>query len=437
MAGFRQMNVNLGYDYTPKSWLVVFSAALFFFYEFIQMNMFNAIDPSLIQTFKVNSTQLGNLSAMYFYGNIIFLIPAGILLDRFSVRKLLLTAIIVCVICTYLFAMSTLLWQTMLFRFITGIASTFCMLSAVRLASRWFPPNKIALIIGLVVTMAMAGGMLAQTPLTYMVSAFGWRHAVMFNASLGVIFIFVIFSFVFDCPKSLISKSEGEKQSLKEMGFWPSFTLAVKNKQNWLAGIFTNFLSFPVILLGAAWGSLYLMNVHGLSHIQTTNITQMIFLGMIIGSPLMGWLSDRIGLRKLPMFLGALLTLIIMLIIVLVTSLTYVELIVLFFFLGLFSGAQVITYPLIIESNPREITTTAEGLTCMLVMSAGLFQVVYGWLVNLNWTGQMHNGARIYNAHAYREASWLLPVAFLAAMLLSFLIKETKCKNRVATNNEA
>lgn len=419
------------YAYSPRSWVVVLSAALFFFYEFIQMNMFNAIDPSLIQAFKVDAIQLGNLSAMYFYGNILFLIPAGILLDRFSTRRLLLIAITICVVCTYSFALSSSLAWACFFRLVTGIASTFCMLSAVRLASRWFPPNKIALVIGLVVTMAMAGGMLAQTPLTVMVQHFGWRHAVMINASLGVVFIFVIALCVFDYPNAIKDEQIEERHQLKAMGFWASFLMALRNRQNWLGGIFTNFLSFPVIILGAAWGSLYLMHVHHLTHIQTTNITQMIFLGMIIGSPLMGWISDRVGYRKWPMLIGGVLTLIVMLVIVEGSALSYYDLMGLFLTLGLLSGVQVITYPLVVESNPRKITTTAEGITCMLVMSAGLFQVVFGLIVHLSWNGAMKAGVPMYSAQDFKLAIWLLPAAFIVAIILGLFLKETRCESIV------
>jgi MFS family permease len=415
--------------YSPRSWFVVLIAALFFFFEFIQMNMFNAIAPGLIKSFSLSASDLGNLSASYFYGNVAFLIPAGILLDRVSTKKLLTAAISVCVVCTYLFAISTTQWEAVVFRFITGMGASFCMLSAVRLASRWFPPQRIALIIGLVVTMAMAGGMLAQTPLAYLSHWLGWRHAVMINAILGLVFTVIIFIFVQDYPASIAAQQQKERQVLKETGFLSSIALAFKNRQNWFAGIYTNFLSFPVVILGAAWGSLYLMHVRHLTHLQTTNITQMIFLGMIFGSPIMGLISDKLQRRKLPMIVGAVLTLIVILWIMLPTNLSVSELLWLFFFLGFLSGTQVITYPLIVESNPREITTTAEGLTCFLIMSAGLFQFIFGVLVDANWHGKMLAGHRVYSAHAYQAAMWLLPAMFVVALLMSFGLKETFCRN--------
>ena len=94
---------------TPKhyllAWLVCFVASLFFFYDFIQMNMLNAISNPLMQTFNLNATQFGKLSAFYFYGNIIFLLPAGIILDRISTRKIILSTLSLMVLGTFCFAL--------------------------------------------------------------------------------------------------------------------------------------------------------------------------------------------------------------------------------------------------------------------------------------------------------------------------------------------
>src|SRR5579872_5459039 len=79
--------------HTKLAWVVILTASLFFFYQFIQMNLFNSINEQLRETYHLDAVQLGQLFSMYFYANFIFLIPAGSLLDRFSTRKILLCAI--------------------------------------------------------------------------------------------------------------------------------------------------------------------------------------------------------------------------------------------------------------------------------------------------------------------------------------------------------
>lgn len=155
-------------------WIVCFSAALFFFYEFIQMNMFNAISADLMRDFSLHATELGKLSAYYFYANLLFLPVAGALLDRFSTRLIILSALFLCIIGVAGFATTHSFILACLFRFMSGIGSAFCFLSSIRLASRWFPAKQMALVTGLIVTMAMMGGMVAQTPLTLLTQSLGW-----------------------------------------------------------------------------------------------------------------------------------------------------------------------------------------------------------------------------------------------------------------------
>jgi MFS family permease len=89
------------------AWAVVLAASSFFFYEFIQMNLPNAMDVHLMQAFNLNAPEVGIFASIYFWGNTVFIFPAGSLLDRFSTKKLLLAAIFVCTLGTFLFGIST------------------------------------------------------------------------------------------------------------------------------------------------------------------------------------------------------------------------------------------------------------------------------------------------------------------------------------------
>jgi MFS family permease len=416
-----------------QPWLVVFSAALFFFFEFINMNSFNAFNDELRLAFHVDATSISNLSAMYFYANVLFLIPAGLLLDWFSTRKLLIGAITICIISTYVFASTDSFLVAKICRFITGMGSTLCLLSCALLTSRWFKPNLAALVIGLVVTMAMLGGIVAQQIVGLEHLLGGWRHVIMGVATLGIVFLILIALFVKDYPKTELGEHVLEQQILHQQGFWRSFGLALSNIQTWMAGLYTNFLSIPVIVLGALWGKDYLMVVHHLADKDAVNVTSMIFLGMLIGSPLFGWISDFIGRRKPPMIIGAILTLMVVLLILYIPNLTYHHLIGLFFLLGLFSGSQVITYALVIESNPKHITASSESLSATLIMSAGaIFQPLFGWIMDKFWDGTIANGMPIYSVHAYSSAMMMLPITFVVSIVLSFIIKETYCRETAA-----
>ncbi len=414
---------------TVRACVVVFTAALFFFYEFIQLNMFNAIDPYLLRDFKITAAELGHLSAYYFYGDVLFLFMAGTILDRVSTRKAILTAMFFSVSCTFVFAFAHQIWIAEIGRFVTGAAAAFCLLSCLRLATRWFSPRHMALVVGIIVTIAMLGGMVAQTPLTLLTDHFGWRIALMIDGSAGILMLAAIFFIVQDYPEGAGPWFARQRQALTELGFWKSLGRALSNLQNWLAGFYTSVLNLPIFLLGAIWGSLYLVQIHHLSRPEASYITSMIFVGTIIGSTVIGWISDRVGQRKLPMLICALCSLLVMLLIIYLPQLSLAMGMVLFFSLGFFTSGQIISYPLIAESNPPTLTATASGLASTLIMAGGISQPFFGWLMGIHWDQQTVNGIPLYSLHDYRLALWIMPIGFILGILATIPLKETYCQS--------
>lgn len=419
-----------------QPWLVCLSAALFFFYEFIQMGMFNSISQELMHDFSINAGQLGFLSATYFYADVIFLLFAGILVDRFSIRIIILSAMVMVVLSTLLFACSRSFEIAAFSHFIAGIGNAFCFLSCIKLATRWFPSQRLALVIGIIITIAMAGGIVAQTPFALVVHALGWRNAVMINAGLGIFITLLVYFFVYDFPKHELSQKMAEDVTAKPIPVMKSICLSLRNKQNTLAGIYTCLLNLPIILLGALWGTLYLTQVHHLEKTQASLVATMIFLGTIIGSPLVGWFSDFIGRRRLLMIIGAMFSLLVLLAIMFIPVLHFYTLLTLFLLLGFFTSTQIISYPLIAESNPRYLTGTSTSLASILIMGGGaVFQPLFGWLIDLHWDQTFLQGVPYYSASNYRYGMAIMPIAFIVSLIAACCLRETYCQPFIRENN--
>lgn len=97
-----------------RSWLVFLPATFFFFYLVLQLAVFNSISTGLMHDFNMNATTLSKLSATYLYSCSVFFLPAGLLLDRFSTKNLLIIACLVCVIGVVLIASTSVLWVAFL-----------------------------------------------------------------------------------------------------------------------------------------------------------------------------------------------------------------------------------------------------------------------------------------------------------------------------------
>lgn len=408
--------------------LVVFSAALFFFFEFLQMNMFNALNPYLYKAFHLtDSTQLGELSACFMYSMVLFLFPAGLILDRFSTKKIILAAMMSCVTFVFLFSLTTTLHQGEICRLMTGIGDAFCLLACVRLASRWFLPKHMALIIGLVVTFAMLGGMVAQTPLTELTKWVGWRVALRLDAVMGVVMLFAIAFCVRDFPNGKQAFFAAQQVSLDKLGFFPALKRTVMNIQNWLGGLYVSLVNLPLMLLGSTWGGWYLTQTQHLTTIQASLVTSVLFVGMIFGSPAVGWISDTLEQRKMPMIVGGFVSLAMILAIMYLPHLSFDDLMLLFFALGFAISSQIIGYPLIAESNPSILTGASEGLASVLIMSGGFLIPVFPALLNLHWSHTLKQGIPFYTISDYHLAFMIMPVAFVIALIAALCVRETYC----------
>ncbi|WP_423063196.1 MFS transporter [Candidiatus Paracoxiella cheracis] len=413
-----------------RAWVVCLFASLFFFYEFIQLNMFNAISSQLMQTFHIDATELGRLSSFYFISNVAFLFVAGMLLDRFSTRKIILTALGICIVGTALFSTTTSILWASVFRFMTGIGSAFCFLSVIRLSTRWFPAKHLALVTGVIVTMAMIGGMVAQTPLALLAQAVEWRNALLIDACFGVIIFAIIWFGVKDYPSSHKKQHALEQQHIHDMGYWKSLGLAFLKIHNWLGGIYTCLMNLPIGLLGSIWGVLFLMDTHGMSKVAASYITSMLFFGTIIGGPFVGWLSDKMGRRKIPMIIGSVMSLGLILVVMLAPHLAFYTLMLMFLLLGITTSTQIIGYPVVAENSIPAITAMSVSVVNITTMGGyAVFQPFFGRLMDLH-ARNLHHTVGVYTASDFNWAMLIFPIGFVVALLASFCLRETHCQSR-------
>lgn len=406
-----------------KAWIVTLSAGLFFFYDFIQLNMFGTLNPVIVEVFQLDATQMGYLSSTYLIASVAMLPFSGAILDRYPTRHVILTAMAVCTFSTLLFALAPNVWVAAVARFLCGGSTAFCFLSCIVLASRWFPANKMAQVNGVVVAMAMLGGYLSQEPLAVLLKQYSWKQALIIDTLIGVVLFVIMFILIENYP------SDQEPPALTTEPVMACYSKAASNPQNIICGIYTSLMNLLLFVFGASWGISYLQHVYHLDLSEAGRITSMLYLGTIIGSPLAGWLSDRIQQRRSLMIWGAIISFVISFAVLMRPGFNVPQLNVIFFLLGLTTSTQVLTYPIIFESNPPHITGICEGLAAVFIMSAGaIFQPIYGMMMNAHWNGLIVNGLPKYAGGDHHFAYLLFPLCLLLCIFLAKMVKETHCQ---------
>jgi predicted MFS family arabinose efflux permease len=398
-------------------WYPCLSASLFFFYSIFQMGLFNSLGKELIATFNINPVQLGTLSSLYFYANAIFILPIALLLDKFSNRVLLLSIMLICIISTFVFSLTESFWLAGLCRIIWGISNACAFLGCMRLSTVWFSKKQTTLVMSILITIGMSGGIVAQTPFTLLISTIGWQNASLLFSGLGVIIWILMFLFVFDKDKNNKNKILSPQKMLM---------IAISNIQNWLCGLYTALLNLPILLLGSLWGNLYLTHSYHISATQASFITSFLFIGLIFGSPLIGFLSNRVITRHHLMITAAVLIFLIASLIIYISVWSITMLIILFLILGILSSAQVMSYPIVTGNNPKLISSTAMSIISILINLIGAFaQFLFGWLIQQ--TFYVESLITYFNTN-YRYALTIMPISFICSIVIAMMIQDKGSK---------
>ena len=123
-------------------WLVWGLAAGFFFIEYIARVAPSVMATELAREFRVSAFALGSLSACFYYAYVPMQLPVGMLVDRFGIRRLLIIATLGVSAGCFIFSRAHSLYFADFSRFLIGFGSSFGFISAIKLASVWFPPRR-------------------------------------------------------------------------------------------------------------------------------------------------------------------------------------------------------------------------------------------------------------------------------------------------------
>jgi len=142
--------------------------------------------------------------------------------------------------------------------------------------------------------------------------------------------------------------------------------------------------------------------------------------GWIIGCPLLGYISDRLGRRKPVIIVGAI-SLLLCLAWILYGVPSVFPPYVLGLLAGTASGAAMIPYTVIKEANPPQFGGTAAGVINFLNFTfSALLGPVFGWLLQ-----RASGGATQLDLSHFRSAFSPLLVGVAIAIVLAFFLKET------------
>jgi MFS family permease len=387
---------------------------------------FQRVAPSvmvgdLMRDFGVGAAVAGNLAAIYFYIYAALQIPVGALLDRFGPRRLFVAAMATGAAGAALFGWAGSLEAAYLGRFLVGLGSSVTFVGVLAIVARWFPPERFGFMAGMTMVVAMTGAVGGQAPLAAAVAAFGWRPTMLASAAYAVAVAVLVLLFARDRP------AEGQADGRAAATFRSllgDVRVALAQRQTWIVALHCGAASAPIFGYVQLWSVPHLMQRYALERADAALAASLALIGWAVGSPLLGWLSDRLRRRRAPMLATAAFNLAAW------SALLYLPLpleaaLVLLFVVGLGGGGAIVSYAAGRESAPPAVAGAAVAFVNMAGIGFGaLVQPLIGLLLDVAWDGAMRDGARVYGADAFAFALLVVPGAMALAVLAAALSRE-------------
>src|SRR5262249_50715033 len=133
------------------------------------------------------------------------------------------------------------------------------------------------------------------------------------------------------------------------------------NPQSILCGLVSGLLFIPTTIFGMTWGVRYLQEARGRDYDAAVMLAATVPLGWMVGCPLLGFISDRLGRRK-PVILGGSTMLLALLAWVLFGNPSVFRGPAVGILMGLASGAAMLPYSVIKEVNAPQLGGSATGV---------------------------------------------------------------------------
>jgi len=428
-----------------RRWIVWIPLAFAFLASYFHRTATGVVADSLMREFSIaRAADIGGLASVYFYIYAAMQLPAGILADTFGPRRTVLLALLTATAGAVIFGAAQNIPMLYVGRILSSAGVSLIYISIVKIHAEWFRTREFTTMTGLIVVAGSSGFLLAATPLAWVVERFGWRTAFFSIGTYTCLALVFCWLWAKDRPAEvgLPSMAEVEawegtiknertaepepynikdnlKQVLGNPATWWPFLASVA-----IYGVYMAFMGL--------WAVPYLMQVYGFSRVTASNYVMAMSVGTLLGAPIIGVVSDRLALRRLPNLVvsGAFLVLWLVFTFWNGGKPPVWALYPICFGIGLGMSGNNLNVACGKEVTPPAMTGMVAGLVnAGSFVGGALMQPLFGWVLDRHWQGAVEEGVRIYPLEAYQQAFILCAVVLGLGVLFTALIKETRGVN--------
>jgi len=254
------------------------------------------IMPVLLDRFNIDLAQAGLLMSMFAMIGLVLALPAGIILQRLGSKITGLIALACLAAGSALGALANGFGLLMASRVIEGIGMGLIGVVAPATIAMWFPPEKQGAPMGIWATWVPVGTVVMYALAPALTDAFGWQSVWWLGAGFALLMM-VLYALLVRRPPTAIPLSPDEAAASKgDEGL--NLRQALANRDIWLLALEFACFNMALISLNSYYPT-FLNEVRAFPLGQAAVVASLGSFVVLGSSPLAGWLSDRLGSRRL------------------------------------------------------------------------------------------------------------------------------------------
>ncbi|MEM2928090.1 MAG: MFS transporter [Nitrososphaerota archaeon] len=182
-------------------WFVVIVLFLFLTFHSADLFIISAVNPQLIEEFKVDYATMGFLFSISLFAATLLYPLWGFLYDKYSRKLLISLAALIWGSTTWINALSRVFSQFFITRILTTIDDA-APPGIYSLVADYFEPKDRGKAMGIINASSPIGAILGTIiPLTIIGTGLNWRNAFFITGSVGIIISLIIYFFIKDIPR--------------------------------------------------------------------------------------------------------------------------------------------------------------------------------------------------------------------------------------------
>jgi len=234
---------------------------------------------------------LGALTGAFPAAFALAMLPVGVALDRYGVKRTALALMGVAAAGSLLGAVANGPWSMLAAQVVLGVGCSGMLMCPITYAAKNLPPQKFGLWGGVIQAFGNTGMLLSASPLALLVDHAGWRAGYVACALLALGALVAVAAIVRD-PRPAVQARRSVAEDARDV-------IALALSREIRGPVVIAFASFAAVLgVRGLWGGPWLMEVKGLPRIEAGHVLLACTVALIIGPAVAGLLERRFQARR-------------------------------------------------------------------------------------------------------------------------------------------